>query len=589
LMKKGVPMDYFTRKMTAPVADAFKECKGYFLSSAAFSALVNILFLAPTLYMMQVYDRVVPTGGIATLFWLTVLLAVSLAVLTMLEGTRARLMIRASLQLNDSLASKIFDRVLARSNTKQANATVGQAMREFDTLRQAMVGPGAMALFDAPWTPLYLIVAFILHPVLALLIVIGGSILVTLAFVNEKSVRDGLGESHKATSRAYAGQDAIGSKSEVIRVLGMRRAMVNRQLIDRNDGLRLSALAQLKGTRSNSTVKFVRMFLQSLALGVAAWLAVGGHISSGAIIAGSVLLSRALQPIEHLVGTWPQLIQARQALKQLNALFDQDDIDGKQRMILPDPEGHLTLAGITLRNADQSAFTLRGVQIEVHPGQIVGILGASGSGKSTLLRIASGAISPDIGEVRLDNAEYDSWEPDRLARHIGYLPQDCALLPGTVLENISRFSADAGESADEVALMAVKAAKLSGIHDLILQLPGGYKTMLGTDGFRLSGGQAQRMAMARALYGDPKLLILDEPNSALDSAGELALVRMLEAARIQKQSIILVSHKPQLLGVANWLVVLSEGTVSIQGPRDEIIAELQAVAARDNVVEMKKA
>jgi PrtD family type I secretion system ABC transporter len=582
-------MDYLTRKMTAPVADAFKECRGYFLSSAAFSALVNILFLAPTLYMMQVYDRVVPTGGIATLVWLTALLAVSLAVLTMLEGTRSRLMIRASLQLNDSLAGKIFDRVLARGNTKQANATFGQAMREFDTVRQAMVGAGAMALFDAPWTPLYLIVAFILHPILALLIVLGGTILVTLAFVNEKAVRDGLGESHKATSRAYAGQDAIGSQSEVIRVLGMRRAMVNRQLVDRNDGLRLSALAQLKGTRSNSKVKFVRMFLQSLALGVAAWLAVGGHISSGAIIAGSVLLSRALQPIEQLVGAWPQLIQARQSMKQLNALFEGDDGENKQRMILPDPDGYLSLSGIALRNADQSAFILRGVQMEVQPGQIVGILGASGSGKSTLARIASGAISPDVGEVRIDNAEYESWDPDRLARHIGYLPQDCALLPGTVLENISRFSADVGDSADTIAMMAVKAAKLAGIHDLILQLPNGYETMLGANGLRLSGGQAQRMAMARALYGDPKLLILDEPNSALDTAGELALVRMLESARIQKQSIILVSHKPQFLGMANWLVVMSEGTVSMQGPRDEIIAALQAAADNNNVVEMKQA
>ncbi|MEQ1538551.1 MAG: type I secretion system permease/ATPase [Sphingorhabdus sp.] len=582
-------MDYLTRKLPAPLADAIKECKSYFISSAAFSALVNILFLAPTLYMMQVYDRVVPTGGIATLFWLTILLGLALAVLTKLDGTRSRLMIRASLRLNDILAGKIFDRILSRDNLRGNSAVTGQAMRDFDTIRQAMVGPGAMALFDAPWTPLYLLVAFMLHPVLGLLIVAGGAVLVALAFMNERSVRDGLGQSHQATARAYAAQDMISSQSEIVRVLGMRRAMINRQLLERNEGLRLAALAQLKATGSNSTVKFIRMLLQSLALGAAAWLAVGGHISSGAIIAGSVLLSRALQPIEQLVGAWPQLVQARQSMKNLAEMFEKADPAAQQKMILPNPEGHLHLSGIALRNADHSAFILRGISFNAEPGEIVGILGASGSGKSTLARIASGAIAPDVGEVRIDGAEYESWDPDQLARHIGYLPQDCGLLPGSILENISRFSAEVGDTAEVVAERAVKAAKLAGIHDLILQLPEGYGTRVGENGYRLSGGQAQRVTLARALFGDPELLILDEPNSALDAAGEQALARTLEAARLQKQTILLISHKPQLLGLADRLIVLSEGTVSIQGPRDEIIAALQKAADQSNVVEMKQA
>ncbi len=581
-------MEYLTRRLPAPLADAIKECKSYLISSAAFSALVNILFLAPTLYMMQVYDRVVPTGGIATLLWLTVLLGVALAVLTKLEGTRSRLMIRASLRLNDILAGKILNRILSRDKSPGDNATVGQAMREFDSIRQAMVGPGAMALFDAPWTPLYLLVAFMLHPILGMLIIAGGAVLIVLAFLNERSVRDGLGQSHQASARAYAAQDVIGAQSEIVRVLGMRRAMINKQLVQRNEGLRLSALAQLKATGSNSNVKFVRMLLQSLALGAAAWLAVGGHISSGAIIAGSVLLSRALQPIEQLVGAWPQLVQARQSIKQLAEMFEKDDSSAKPKMILPDPEGDLTLSGIALRNADHSAYILRGINFNVKPGEILGILGASGSGKSTLARIASGAIAPDVGEVRIDGAEYESWDPDQLARHVGYLPQECGLLPGSVLENISRFSAENGETAELVAGRAVKAAKLAGIHELILQLPEGYATLIGANGHRLSGGQTQRVAMARALYGDPKLLILDEPNSALDAAGEQALVRMMEAAKLQKQAIVLISHKPQLLGMADWLVVLSEGTISAQGPRDEIIAALQKAADRNNVVEMKQ-
>jgi ABC-type protease/lipase transport system fused ATPase/permease subunit len=300
-------------------------------------------------------------------------------------------------------------------------------------------------------------------------------------------------------------------------------------------------------------------------------------------------LSRALQPIEQLVGAWPQLVQARNAVKQLAEIFETADPAVGNKMILPDPEGHLTLSGIALRNADHSAFILRGISFDVQPGEILGILGASGSGKSTLARIASGAIAPDVGEVRIDSAEYESWDPDLLARHVGYLPQDCALLPGTVLENISRFSAELGERAEVIAERAVKAAKLAGIHDLILQLPEGYGTRIGASGYRLSGGQAQRVALARALFGDPKILILDEPNSALDSVGEQALVRTMEAARLQKQAIILISHKPQLLGLADRLVVMAEGTVSMQGPRDEIIADLQKAAERSNVVEMKKA
>ncbi len=582
-------MQYFQKKWPAPLASAFADCVKYFRSSAAFSALVNILFLAPTIYMMQVYDRVVPTGGIATLAWLTVVLTASLAVLSSLDNARSKLMVRASLRLNDALSAKIFERVLDQEKTGAGKAKAAQAMREFDTVRQAMVGPGLMALFDMPWTPIYLIVAFLLHPALALLIIAGGALLVALAMRNERAVREGMKQSHQAVAGAHAAQDIVTSQSELVRVLGMRKAMVNRQIGHRNEGLRLSTIAQLRAAQSNSVVKFVRMLLQSLALGLAAWLAVGGQISAGAIIAGSVLLSRALQPIEQLVGAWPQLMQAKQSLDTLVDIFETSTDSKAVKMLLPEPEGHLSLAGIALRNPQQTAFIVRGVQFEVKPGEVVGILGPSGSGKSTLARIAAGAILPDVGEVRIDGAEYESWESERLARHIGYLPQDCGLLPGTVLENISRFAGSLGESAETVAERAVKAAKLAGIHDLILKFPDGYGTEIGASALRLSGGQAQRVALARALYGDPKLLILDEPNSALDAEGDQALVRTIEAARLQNQAIILISHKPQMLQLADRLIVMVDGSISMQGPRDEVIVTLKEAAEKTNVVEIKKA
>jgi ATP-binding cassette subfamily C protein len=331
------------------------------------------------------------------------------------------------------------------------------------------------------------------------------------------------------------------------------------------------------------------MFLQSLALGAAAWLAVDGQISSGAIIAASVLLSRALQPIEQLVGTWPQIMQARQSLATLKTLFENDTGVIAEQLQLPEPQGHLSFSNITLRDPQQKSYILRGVTLKLEPGEILGVLGPSGAGKSTFARIAAGALRADAGETRIDTAEYSAWDPEQLARYIGYLPQDYSLLPGTIAENISRFAADSGVDASEVDEQVIHAAQMAGVDDLIQRLPDGYNARIGQGNFALSGGQTQRIALARALYGNPKVLILDEPSSALDGDGEQALVRALEAARIRSVAVILVSHKPQLLAIANRLAVLNGGAISTQGPKDEVIATLREASQRSNVVEMKQA
>lgn len=572
--------------VTAPKAmeEAIGACRGHFIMAAVFSALINILYLAPTIYMMQVYDRVVPTGGILTLFWITVIVGIAIATLTSLDAIRSRVMIRASLRLNRLLSRDILDRLMARSKPRPGEPSTAQAMREFDALRQALGGPAATALFDVPWTPLYFLVAFLIHPALGLLVLVGGVILIALALTNEKRTKAKAGEAHKANAIAYASQEATFRKSELVRALGMRRGLVAKLIHERRAGLDTTAEVQFSGSRYNTLVKFVRMFMQSFALGTGAWLAVQGQISVGAIIAASVLLSRALQPIEQLVGLWPNIVQARQALQTLGQLFDNTASADAQRTALPEPQGHVELDRVVARNAEGTAILLKNVSLKLNPGEILGVIGPSGAGKSTLARIAAGALSPDLGEVRIDEANVNDWDPEVLAQHIGYLPQDSALLPGTIGENISRFGVARGIPQPIVDQEVVKAAQTAGVHEMILHLSNGYDTRIEDADFRLSAGQAQRVALARALFGSPRIIILDEPNSALDADGEDALARAVLAAKRRGAAIMIIAHRASILADAETLLVLHDGAVARIGPRQEILDELRKSAERPNVV-----
>lgn len=570
------------------IRQAFAACRQHFVAAAAFSALVNILYLAPTIYMMQVYDRVVPTGGVLTLFWITVIVAVAIACLSALDMVRSRLMLRASLRLNRQLAAPILDRLLARAKGN-ADPAAAQAMRDFDTFRSVLASPSAIALFDLPWTPLYFVVAFIIHPVLGLLIFGAGAVLLILALLNERATKRSAATGHQAMASAYAKQESMFEKAEIVRALGMRRALVARQIADRRAGLEASANTQLTAARYTGLVKFARMFLQSLALGVGAWLAINAEISVGAIIAASVLLARALQPIEQMVQAWPTIGQARAAKASIEALFRSTDNLVSDRVALPTPEGYVELSNISLRSPDNSALILRGVSTWLIPGEVLGVIGPSGAGKTTLARIAAGAVPPDGGEVRIDEAQYGDWDAERLALHIGYLPQEPTLLPGTIGENISRFAAARGEHAADIDDKVTRAAIAAGIHDLILHLPGGYNAEIADGGLRLSGGQAQRIALARALYGDPKVLILDEPNAALDSQGEEALNDAIVSAKLRQTAIMIVTHRQSALRDADRLAVLKNGVIEYQGPRAEVMELLrESAAAAANVIKMTR-
>ena len=513
-----------SRPGTEPLADALVACRTHFVWAAVFSALVNLLYLTPTLYMLQIYDRVVPTGGLTTLVFITGVAVFALATLAGLDWLRTRLLLRAGLRLDRLLAGK----VLARVVDLQTRAPNTQALREFDNVRGALSGPGMLAVLDAPWTPIYLGACFLLHPALGLLTLVGGGMLFILAWLNERDSRPRLARAIQSSNTAYAAQENIAGQTEVVRALGMRQASINRQIEQRRLATAGHADAQFAGGRYTGAIKFLRLTLQSLSLGLAAFLAVRGQISAGAIIAASVLLSRAVAPVELLVGAWPGLVQARTSWKALNDLFAGTAARDLPRTALPAPAGALAVEGVTVRLSDSEAPQLRGASFKLSPGQTLGVVGASGSGKTTLARVLAGALKPTAGTVRLDGAEYDARDGD------------------------------------------------AGAHEMIQRLPHGYDTVLGPFGQGLSTGQAQRVALARALYGDPILLVLDEPNSNLDQEGESALMSAILAAAARGAAVVIVAHRAGVLARVDRLLVLRDGAIQQEGPREEVLDAMRA-------------
>ena len=547
------------------MAEAVEACRPHFIAAGVFSLFINLLFLAPAIYMLQVYDRVVATGGKTTLLFVTLALAISLLALAALDAIRNRLLVRASMRLDAILAPKILKRMMARNS----NAAV-QAMRDFETIRQGIGSPVAGALFDVPWFPLFLIVAFMLHFWIGVLAVIASVILFFVAWRNQRATAETMQVATQSMASSQAAAQTVALNNDTVRALGMVGAMVDRQLEQRSYGLNRLADAQFVGGRYAATSRFLRLFVQSAALGLGALLAIAGYISAGAIVAASILLSRALQPVEAVIGGWPTLTSAHAALKRLA-----DVMAGvpPERIYtrLPEPAGRLEIDQVGLRGPDGRPV-LFGVTFDVAPGEMLGIIGPSGAGKTTLAKILAGAIPAEAGTVRIDGAQYADWEPDDLARHIGYLPQEPSLFEGTIKQNISRFSE--GKNGEDVDALVVEAAKAAGVHELILKLPKGYDTPLGPLGQGLSSGQAQRVALARALYSNPVLLVFDEPNAFLDSDGEAALIKSLAGAINRGAAVVLIAHRRSILAGARRLLVLEGGRPKMLGPSQEVAARL---------------
>ena len=550
------------------LAEALSECRQHFMAAAAFSLLINILYLAPTIYMLQVYDRVVPTGGTTTLLFVTLALALALLTMSLLDMVRNRILVRASERVDALIAPRILTQMMATDSGAAA-----QAMRDFDSVRQAMATPAIAAIFDVPWTPVFLLAAFLLHFWIGILAIIASILLVTLAWLNQRVTQKKMEVATAAMAASHNSQQAAAAHGTTIKGLGMTGAMVERQLGHRRLALANMVSAQFAGGRLTATSRFFRLFIQSVALGLGALLAIAGEISAGAIIASSVLLSRALAPIESIISAWTPLASARAAVHRLSRAFEGME-EQRQYTALPMPEGVLQVEEVGLRGRDGRPI-LVGVTFRTDPGKILGIIGPSGSGKTTLGKILVGALQPTVGTVRLDGARLTDWQQDELGKNIGYMPQEPSLFEGSIKENIARFSKPVDtEDAQRIDEAVVEAAKGAGVHDLILQLPQGYDSMLGLMGNGLSAGQAQRVALARALFGNPRLLVLDEPNAFLDENGEAALIASLSAARARGATVIVIAHRRGVLAGADRLLVLDNGRPKLMGPTNEVVARL---------------
>jgi PrtD family type I secretion system ABC transporter len=548
--------------------EAFRSCRPHFAAVAAFSFLINLLYLAPAIYMLQVYDRVVATGGKTTLLFITIALAIALLTLCTLDMLRNRLLVRASLRLDSVLSPIILNQMVSRHSGASS-----QAMRDFDSVRATMASPVAAALFDVPWMPVFILTAFLLHFWIGIMAVVSAAILISLALLNQRSTQKRMAIATQALAAAHNSQTAAAMQASTIRGLGMRSAMIATQLGHRGIGIANATRAQFIGGRVSAMSRFFRLFIQSLALGLGALLAIAGDISAGSIIAASILLSRALQPVDSLIGGWAALTSTYAAAHRLASAL-RDSGSNRIHTALPAPRGEIELEQVGFGTPGARPI-LMGVTLSVKPGEILGIVGPSGSGKTTLGKIVVGALDASVGSVRIDGAQLGDWEPDRLGRHFGYMPQEASLFEGTIKENIARFDTAVKDGvASTIDEAVIAAAKEASVHELILQLPNGYDTRLGLAGSGLSAGQAQRVAFARALYGTPQMLLLDEPNAFLDAEGEASVVRAISAARVRGATVIVIAHRRGLLDIADRLLVMEGGRPKMIGPANDVVVRL---------------
>lgn len=549
------------------LANALRECRPHFRAALLFSALVNLLYLAPAIYMLQIYDRVVPTGGVATLIYITLALAIALLSLAALDAIRLRLLVRASLRLDSIVAPQLLKRAIT------SGPTGAQALRDFDNVRTTVASPAAAALLDLPWLPLFIAVAFLLHFWIGVLAVAGAVAVFALAWANQRVTRPAIEEATQTLASLHAWNQAAAFQGETVRALGMTNRIADRGLVKRSSGVTQLASAQFAGSRFTAGSRFLRLFVQSAALGLGALLAIRGEVSAGVIIAASIIVGRALQPVDSVIAGWSPLMAARAALHRLSDTLEKNPIDDTARTRLPAPEGRVTLDQVGLRSPDGRPI-LFGVSLEVAPGEVLAVIGPTGSGKTSLSKILVGATEPTVGTVRLDSARLSDWDQDELGRHIGYMPQQQSLLEGTIRDNICRF--DAGTDSQAVDAEVVVAAKLAGVHELILHLPNGYETPLGPMGSGLSSGQAQRIALARALFRLPALIVLDEPNSWLDSDGDAALADAVKLARGRGSAVVIAAHRKSVLDYADRVLVLDAGRPRLLGETTKVIAQLAA-------------
>jgi ATP-binding cassette subfamily C protein len=547
------------------LTEAFRAIRPGFATAIFFSLFINLLAFVGPLYMLQIYDRVIGSRNVATLIAITIIAGFLLVVYALLEKIRSSILVRLGLLFSERAKAPLFDAVL-RGTLIQPGSNHVQVLRDLDTIREFLTGAGLIAFCDTPWVPIFVAACFIMHPWFGYVATIGAIVIFTLAIANEFSTRNKLKDASLSSVIASSYAVATFRNADVLHAMGMLSGLRNRWLEKHNEGLQLQASASDRAGFLVAGSKFTRAFLQVSILGVGAYLAITQESTAGAMIAASIVMGRALAPVESAVAHWKMFLAARSAYDRIRGLLSIVPNE-PNKISLPAPKGAISVEGIYAVPPGGKHPVLQELSFALKPGEILGLVGPSAAGKSSLARVLVGVWRVNVGRVRIDGAELSHWNQEQLGQFVGYLPQDVELFAGSIAENISRF----GEQ-DEEKIFA--AAQLAGVHDMIQALPGGYNTQVGEGAHALSGGQRQRIGLARALYGKPSLIVLDEPNASLDADGENALLSAIQQLKREHCTIVLITHKTNILAAVDKVAVMSAGRLQAFGSRDEVLSRL---------------
>jgi len=543
---------------------ALRKSVGLFSTTFIFSFFVNALMLTGPLFMLQVYDRVLGSRSVETLLALSLLVTFLYLMMGLLDYARGRILARAGARFQSLLDQRVFGAVLRQAGLTSGELGPNTGLRDLEAVQRLLSSPALLAVFDVPWTPVFLLAIFLFHPWLGYLAVIGGGLLIFMTFLNQWTTKRIVSEANLTTSKADLFADSVRSEAELVHSLGMRDAVYRRWLSLRQKSLERTISSSDRTGGFSSVTKTMRLFLQSAMLGLGAYLVLQGKMTAGAMIAGSILLGRALSPIEQAIGQWPLVQRAGFGWRRLDKLLKTTPFE-QTHTPLPPPRALLQAQQLTVIPPGEKQAALRMMSFRIGPGMAMGVIGQSGAGKSTLARAIAGVWPAAGGKIRLDGAAIDQYDPDVFGRYIGYLPQRVTLFEGTIAENIARMSTEPDPE------LVVKAAQKAGAHEMILHMPQGYDTHVTPHGGRLSGGQMQRIGLARAMYGDPVFLVLDEPNSNLDAVGSEALNNAIRQTKAEGKSVIIMAHRPAAIAECDLLLVIEDGARKAFGPRDEVL------------------
>ena len=561
-----------TRKPGSELAEALRRCRHAFVGVGLFSCLINILMLTGPLFMLQIYDRVLVSHSVPTLIGLAILTAGLFAFQGILDAIRGRVLLRIGSSLHDDLSARVHDIVMRLPLRIRGGGTGLQPMRDLDQMRAFLSSPGPAAIFDLPWMPLYVGICYLFHPLIGIAAALGAVILIILTIAAEFVTRTPAKAGVEFGAARHNWLEASRRNAEIVQALGMAGAMSARFGVANKKYLHSQRRAADRAGMLAALSRVMRLMLQSAVLGLGAYLVINQEATAGVIIASSILMSRALAPVELAIANWKGFVAARQARRRLSELLTALP-ERRPPLQLPRPEDSLAVEAVSASPPGEQRLVVQEVNFALKSGDGLGIIGPSASGKTSLARLIVGVWQPVRGKVRLDGAALDQWSLLSLGRNIGYLPQDVELFEGTIAENISRFDAEADDD------VIIAAARTAGVHELIVRLPEGYETKIGERGAALSAGQRQRVALARALYRDPFLVVLDEPNSNLDSDGEEALTQAISGVRSRGGIAIVIAHRANAIAAVDQVLVLSQGRQQAFGPRDEILRQILRPAA----------